>query len=248
LWYQTAFCLYSLFRQTEARPPVRLLDDGTLTPAQAARLQALFPGMTIESLAESATATETRLPTTTFPRLRTHEHRFVLLRKLTHVHGGGRGWQLFLDADMLFHHSPRQLEAWLTAPDQPVFMTDIQNAYGYSLEVLNKLAGQCVPECINTGVSGLHADTFDWPRIEAWLGEILDQHGSSYYLEQALFALHLAGRPFIRLPATDYIVAPNAAEIQTPRAVLHHYVATTKIGYFRHAWRTSLTRATLPND
>jgi hypothetical protein len=231
-----------LFRQTDARPPVRLLDDGTLVPAQAARLQALFPGLTIESLAESTAATERRLPAVTFPRLRAHEHRFVLLRKLTHVHGAGRGWQLFLDADMLFHHPPRLLEAWLTAPDQPIFMTDIQNAYGYPLGMLGGLAGQRVPERINTGVSGLHADTFDWPQMEAWLGEILDHHGSSYYLEQALFALHLAGRPFFQLPATDYIVAPDALEIHAPRAVLHHYVATTKIGYFRHAWRATLDR------
>jgi hypothetical protein len=237
LWFQTAFCLHSFFRHSAARPPVRLLDDGTLTRDQGARLAALFPGITIETLAVAGQATERRLPAASFPRLRAHERRFVLLRKITRVHGGGHGWQVFLDADMLFHRPPGALEAWLAAPDRPVFMTDIQNAYGYATAVLDRLAGDRVPEKLNTGVSGLHANSIDWRRLEAWITDLLDNHGSSYYLEQALFALHLAGRPFVHLPPADYRVAPDEAECRQPTAALHHYVDLSKRGYFRHAWR-----------
>ena len=147
---------------------------------------------------------------------------------------------MFLDADMLFHARPAEIDAWLATPEQPLFMTDVQNAYGYPLDLLARIRGRSVPERINTGVSALHADTIDWPAMEHWLAALLDGPGSSYYMEQALFALHLAGRPFTALPEAAYRVAPDADEIRAPRAALHHYVDLTKRGYFRAAWRRVL--------
>jgi hypothetical protein len=44
-------------------------------------------------------------------------------------------------------------------------------------------------------------------------------------------------------PANDYRVMPTEAECRAPTAVLHHYVDTSKRGYFRHAWRHALAAA-----
>ena len=237
LWFQTAFCLHSLLKQSGVLLPVRFLSDGTLGPDHAATLLRLFPGAVYEPEAAVLSALERRLPEARFPMLRAYERQLVLMRKLTYVHGAGDGWQLFLDSDMLFFAPPRLIESWVAAPDGPVFMTDLQNAYGYPPAVLSALAGAPVPECVNTGVSGLHADTIDWDAQEKWLHTLLTEHGSSYYLEQAMFALHLAGRPFLRLPAHDYRLMPDEAECRHPTTVLHHYVAGSKRGYFRHGWR-----------
>jgi len=240
LWYQTAFCLHSLLRQTEARLPVRFLSDGTLRPEHASTLLRLFPGSVYEPEEAVSAALDRRLPRAAFPTLRAHERKLVLMRKFTHVHGAGTGWQLFLDSDMLFYAAPCLIESWAAAPDRPIFMTDLQNAYGYPLAVLSELAGAAVPEHVNTGVSGLRADTVDWAAQERWLHALLADHGSSYYVEQAMFALYLAGRPFLRLPAQDYRLMPDEAECLHPTACLHHYVAGSKREYFRQAWRQVL--------
>lgn len=237
LWYQTAFCLHSFCRQSALRPAVRFVSDGTLGPAEAGILQQLFPGSTFEAEDIVSHRLAQRLPDARFPALRGHERQLVLIRKLTHVHGAGSGWQLFLDSDMIFHARPRLLEEWLAVPDRPVFMTDVQNAYGYPLAVLDALAGTRVPERLNTGVSGLHAATIDWPAIERALASLVAAHGTSYYMEQALFAIHLAGRDFLRLPAADYVVAPTTVQAVAANVPLHHYVDLSKRDYFRHAWR-----------
>lgn len=237
LWYQTAFCLHSFFRCSEARPAVRILSDGTLAPREARLLATLFPGATLSPEREILDVVEHRLPHARFPALRDAERKLVLMRKLTHVHGAGDGWSLFFDSDMLFHRQPRAIEQWLAAPSDPVFMTDLHNAYGYPLDVLRAAANADVPSRINTGVSGLHAETINWAQLEDRISSLIRTHGTSYYMEQALFALHLAGREFVRLPADEYIVAPTEEQITRADAALHHYVDLSKRGYFRHAWR-----------
>jgi hypothetical protein len=56
-----------------------------------------------------------------------------------------------------------------------------------------------------------------------------------------------AGQPNVLLPEEDYLVMPSEAECRVPNAVLHHYVAGSKRGYFRHSWRVAAARtAALP--
>jgi hypothetical protein len=67
---------------------------------------------------------------------------------------------------------------------------------------------------------------------------LIGRHGTSYYLEQALAALLLAGQSTQPLPVADYRLLPSESECIAPTAILHHYVAESKRGYFRHAWRS----------
>jgi hypothetical protein len=52
-----------------------------------------------------------------------------------------------------------------------------------------------------------------------------------------LVALLLSGASRLVLSRDDYRLMPDESESLCPTAVLHHYVAESKRGYFRHAWR-----------
>ncbi len=171
------------------------------------------------------------------PSLRSQRLTYLHLRKLTDFHAGHRGWRLVLDSDMLCFRRPDALLAWLAAPDRPIHMLDVHNSYGYPDAALAALAGRPAPDLVNVGICGLHGDALDWERIESWCAQLLAGHGTSYYLEQALIALIVSGQQALRLPSDDYRVMPDESECRHPTAVMHHYVAGSKRGYFRHAWR-----------
>ncbi len=237
-WEQTAFCLRSLQLQTPGQVwPVAVLDDDTLQPAQRASLAAAFPGLSVTGGESLRRSLDSRFPRERFPALRAHREHFVLLRKLTDVHAVRGGANLFLDADMLFHRRPAAVLAWLDDPLQPLVMTDLAEAYGYSRAQLSVVASTSIPPLVNTGVCGLVSARIDWTAMERWTRTLLETHGSSYFLEQALVALLLGDAPFRQLPPQDYIVGPSSVEIHSPRACLHHYVGLTKRDYFRHAWQ-----------
>lgn len=236
-WYQTAFCCWSLAEQAGREFAPVFVDDGSFDAALRSECRRIFPGTRVLGAEECEAALDASLPIARFPALRRQRQSYLHLRKLTDAHIGHRGWRLVLDSDMLFFRRPDALLAWLDAPDRPVHMLDVQNAYGYPHDTLAALAGRPIPEKLNVGICGLQSDTINWDRLEFWCQQLLARHGTSYYLEQALVALLLAGDSPLRLPADDYRLLPTETECLTPTAVLHHYVAESKRGYFRHAWR-----------
>jgi hypothetical protein len=238
-WEQTAFCLRSLQRQTPGeRWPVLVVDDGTLAADTAGILAGAFPGLTLHRSPEIGAALDRNLPEAAFPTLRRHRVIYPHLRKLTDVHAARPGWNLVLDSDMLFHRRPDELIAWFRAPDRPLVLTDIADAYGYAPETLARVTGRPPPPRINVGATGLSTASVPWKRIEDWVERLLREHGSSYYLEQALVAALVAEGPFLQLPAGRYRVHPDPRETASPSAALHHYVADGKHAYVRHAWRS----------
>ncbi|HTX64323.1 MAG TPA: glycosyl transferase family 2 [Opitutaceae bacterium] len=236
-WYQTAFCFWSMSRQAGRPLRAAFHDDGTFDGPLRAECTRLFPGCTILGAGEIETLLDRHLPASRFPTLRARRLIYPNLRKLTDVHAGGRGWRLVLDSDMLFFRRPDLLLAWLDAPDRPLHMTDVQDAYGYSAELMSALAGGPIPHRLNVGLCGLRSDELDWDRLESWCRRLQAAEGTSYYQEQALVALLLAGRDCTVAPAADYRLMPSDGEARHPTAVLHHYVDLSKRGYFRHAWR-----------
>jgi hypothetical protein len=240
-WYQTAFCFWSLCHA--AGRPVRaaFYDDGTFDPALVAEAARLFPGSRAVGLREIETALDCHLPASRFPTLRARRLVYPNLRKLTDVHAGMSGWRMVLDSDMLFFRRPDLLLAWLDAPDRPLHMIDVQDAYGYSRALMESLAGHPIPRRLNVGLCGLRSDEIDWDRMESWCRRLQEAEGTSYYQEQALAAMALAGRECRVAPADDYRLMPSDGEAAHPTAVMHHYVDLSKRGYFRHAWRHILT-------
>jgi len=236
-WYQTAFCLWSLCQQTGRSLRAAFWDDGTFDAALVAECARLFPGSRVVSSQEIEAELERQLPAARFPILRARRLEYPHLRKLTDVHSGRHGWRLVLDSDILFFRRPDLLLAWLAAPDQPLHMVDVQDAYGYSKALMESLAGNPIPRWLNVGVCGLRSDEIDWDRMESWCRRLQEAEGTSYYQEQALTAMLLAGRKCRVALADDYRLMPSEDEAKRPTAVMHHYVDLSKRGYFRHAWR-----------
>jgi hypothetical protein len=236
-WDQTALCLYSLQRHAGQTLPAVFHDDGSATDTIVDRLGRLFPCARWRRRDEIVAMHDQHLPVARFPVLRERWAAYPNIRKLTDVHVGSRGWKLVLDSDMLFFRRPDFLLAWLAAPTRPLHMVDVEQSYGYSPALMQSLAGAPIPSLVNVGITGLASESLDWDRLERWCRELIAAEGPSYYLEQALIAMLVAGQDRAVAPAADYIVLPNIVECQSPRAVLHHYVAGSKRGYFRHAWR-----------
>jgi len=237
-WYQTVFCAASLARQSGIRLACHIHDDGTLDDTLAARLcTALGPDTVIHTYAESVARLDVLLPESRFPHLRERHRNYPNIRKLIDPHLGSTGWKCVLDSDMLFFRRPAVLLNWLRSPDRPLHMVDCETSYGYPLDVLSALCGTQVGERVNVGICGLDSASLDWERIEGWCARLHAAHGTSYFLEQAIVAMLVAGRACEVAPETDYICLPARGEVEAPVAAMHHYVAGSKRWYFRHGWR-----------
>ena len=236
-WYQTAFCFWSLCRYAGRQLRAAFYDDGTFDDSLRAECVRMFPGARLHDAREIEASLDEHLPVTRFPTLRARRLVYPNLRKLTDVHAGAHGWRLVLDSDMLFFRRPDLLLAWLDAPARPLHMVDVKDAYGYSSALLASLVGAPVPRRLNVGLCGLRSDDLDWDRLETWCRCLQEAEGTSYYQEQALVAMMLAGRECTVAPPADYILMPDEHESRRPRAVMHHYVDLSKRGYFRHAWK-----------
>ncbi|MBC7365664.1 MAG: glycosyl transferase [Undibacterium sp.] len=236
-WYQTAFCLHSFARSAGTTLHAVIYDDGSIDATTAHLLTRLGPGVTIRFQSELRAQLDRLLPAARFPVLRERWENYPNIRKLIDVHLGSTGWKLVIDSDLLFFRRPDLLLAWAATPDRPLHAVDCEESYGYSRPLLAKLAGAPIPSLVNVGLCGLRSEALDWAELEAWTAELQAKEKTSYYLEQALVAIITARQPCTVAPAADYVTLPTRAEVLTPRAVMHHYVAHAKRWYFRHGWR-----------
>jgi hypothetical protein len=239
IWYQTAFCAWTLRRSLPLPVPIVILSDGTLSPGRARRLAEVIPGADLEPADAVEARLDATLPASRYPTLRGRRAVMPLFRKLTDVHAGRPGWRLFLDSDMLFFRRPAWLEDWLTAPARPCHMVDVVPSYGYSPGLMAELGGPDLPERLNSGVFGARSEDIDWDRVEDWCRVMLAREGTHYLQEQALTALLVARWKADPLPPADYLVRPDRAQARHPRVALHHYVAESKAWYFRYGWRAA---------
>jgi len=235
--HQTILCLYSLQKTSGHRLGVHLYDDGSLSGSASQLVQTILPGARIYRPKEIEQRLDTVLPKEEFPTLRSQRLTYPQIRKLTDIHAGRSGWQLALDADMLFFSNPEELVAWSFDPEAPLFMRDCEQSYGYSPSILESLAGRQLPERLNVGVAGIRAGSLAWAELEAWARHLIRMEGSSYYLEQALCALIATKDGYQILPDSKYIVRPSNDDAAAGRGCLQHYVSESRTAYYLSAWR-----------
>lgn len=236
-WYQTCFCAYSMQQYTNLTLRPVIYDDGSLEKKYQNKIKRIFPHAKIILLSAVEEHLDKYLPESKFPYLRERRRNYPNLKKLTDIHIGSQGWKLILDSDMLFFHKPDFLLEWLTSPQQPCHMIDVETSYGYSQSLMSSLAQAEIPQRLNVGICGLKSENIDWEKLEYWCKTMIEKQGTHYYQEQALIAMLMSGQPYAAASATDYIVMPSCEEVLKPKAVLHHYVAGSKSWYFRYAWK-----------
>ena len=241
-WYQTAFCLHSFARSAGATVHAVIYDDGSIDATTAQLLTRLGPGVSIRFQSELRAQLDLLLPANRFPVLRERWENYPNIRKLIDPHLGSAGWKLVIDSDLLFFRYPHFLLAWAAAPDRPLHAVDCETSYGYSRNLMEKLAGGPIADLVNVGLTGLSSDELDWDRLEVWTASLHAAERTSYYLEQALIAMLVAGRSCRVAPAADYVTLPRPPETERPAAVMHHYVADSKRHYFRTCWRLAIAR------
>lgn len=243
-WYQTAFCLWSFARHaTRPLAPI-IYDDGSLTEGYRAPLQRLFPSTRFVAQRETIARLDEYLPTSRFPVLRERWLNYPNIRKLTDPHLGRTGWKLVIDSDLLFFRRPNFVLNWTDTPARPLHAVDCETSYGYERALLDSLAGAPLADLVNVGLTGLEGAQIDWEKLEHWTRMLHKQGGTSYYLEQALIAMMVAGRDCAVAPAHDYLTLPVLPEARDCRAVMHHYVAHSKRWYFQDNWKTALKLST----
>lgn len=236
-WYQTVFCMYSLQKTTDTPFQFHLYDDGSFDEALIRQVQTQAPGTIVHTIDAIEARLKLAIPETKFPFLWHKRRVYPHIKKLTDVHAGSTGWKLVMDSDMLFFKRPQAVTDWLSIPKAPLFILDTQNAYGYSFELMENLAGSKIRERVNVGVIGLQSQDINWKKMEKWGSELEKREGGSYYLEQALTAMLIGQQPAHIGPQNDYIVMPTKEQVFSREGVLHHYVDLSKEWYFKKAWK-----------
>ena len=233
-WYQTVFCAYSLQKVTPNPIHFTFYDDGTLS--ELGNIKNQIPNSKIIYIDEIELRLKKYLPISKYPYLHHKREVYKHIRKLTDVYAGTSGWKLMLDSDMLFTQIPSELINWLKNPTIPIYMQEEITSYGYSKDVMEKLSGTIINECINVGCLGLNNSLIDWDKLELWAKTLEESHGTSYYLEQALSAMIIGDKTCLKLSKEQYVVYPKPL-IDYPNAILFHFVDLSKAEYFRSAWK-----------
>jgi hypothetical protein len=242
-WHLTCFCLYSLLEQSAAIR-VTVHEDGSLNNDQRSEMLRILPQAQFVSPEEAESIVDQFLPSKHFPALRRMRATLGLMRKLVDVYAANTESALFIDSDVLFYRSPEFLTRWLQTGQQPVYMLDYQDAYGYSSEALQAVYGKPMPSRVNTGLTGIRSSEIEWEKLEFWASRLLAAGGVNHFSEQALTAMlmgDLNGRP---APPEDYNVSPEREEVLHPKAVMHHYVVPSRTWYYTDAIPAFLARVT----
>ncbi|MEI6946651.1 hypothetical protein V9K67_05570 [Paraflavisolibacter sp. H34] len=237
-WYQTAFCLYSLQRQSGRNIHACIVDDGSFDDALEHKVLTAFPSSVVVRKEALEKLLEEHLPARFFPVLRHRRLEYPHIRKLTDIHIlPGRGPKLVMDSDMLFFHKPEALLQWLRHPRGLLFLKDSEQSYGYTTGLMQHLCqSPHLPSRLNVGIAGIPSEKVDWKELERWTAELQRREGTHYLQEQALTAMIAAREPYTFLSEKAYKVQPVIQGDPIPE-VLHHYVADSKYDYFVKGWR-----------
>ncbi len=214
-WYQTAFCLYSLQKQSQLNIQAVIVDDGSFDEALEQQVKEQFPSSKLIRKEQIETLLDEHLPESRYPTLRARRVEYPHLRKLTDIHIlPGKDWKMVLDSDMLFFHKPKQLIQHLQNPGKMLFMEDVEDAYGYPVSFLQELSRvKSFPERLNVGITWMPSSSINWNELENWNKLTIEKMGTSYLQEQALTAMIAAGNEYEILPAHRYKVMPQINEL-----------------------------------
>ena len=235
---QTLFCIWSLKKYCGENFNFILVDDGTFTDRLITQIHRQLPGSQIITGHDIEQTLTIKLPIEKFPNLWRKRVEYPHIKKLTDIHTlSCSRWKLVLDSDMLFWKDPAGLITWLKNPIKPLHLVDCEESYGYTRDLLESLTGSSIPRLLNVGVIGMDSLSINWEKLEIWIDVLEKKEGKSYYLEQALTAMLIGNIDCAVLDAAEYLVNPPDQNISAGVGTLHHYVDTSKKGYYNFAWK-----------
>jgi hypothetical protein len=237
--YQTLFCISSLDQQAPSTFRYNIVDDGSFDEELIQMVIDKLPNSKIVLKEEIEQNLRELIPEFQFPILHQKRKVYPHIKKLTDIHTltSDSAYKLVLDSDMLFWNQPKEIIDWFYHTEHPIHMVDCAEAYGYSHQLMRNLCGHEIPSMVNVGVIGMDSATINWELLEEWIKQLEAQEGTCYYLEQALSAMLIAGKTATVLDEVSYKVNPLSGEIEETKAILHHYVDLSKMGYYTRAWK-----------
>lgn len=245
-WHQTVFGAWSLARHLPKGLRPTFYDDGSLTTEQRETLQRVFPQAKIVSAGETQRRLDIYLPAERFPLIRATRAQSVMLRKFVDLRVGSRGWQLYLDSDMLFFQRPALLEDLAVRQETAVHMVDHVYAYALPTPELDRICGVAVRPRVNAGIVGLDDRAVNWEQIEQWFAAFPPNTLTNPLFEQTITAMVLSHLKTAETPAEQYRILYDSRTPPPSGAVLLHYIFHAKTLYFSKEWRRVLRSATSP--
>jgi hypothetical protein len=217
------WALYSFAHFTRLPCQIFVHSDGSLTDADAARLQHILPGASIISRDHADQVVVSRLQDLGLSSSIRFRDRLVFALKLFDPFFFGNQSKFFLlDSDVLFFRHPHELLDDLSDPSYggPVSLYSPDNGFRYCLsrETLRTLLGQ---ECIadfNPGVVRTARSVLDLARIERYLQRPEFWSSESrphYYGELTLWAMQLTAAGARQLPPSYAITPPLDGALAT---------------------------------
>lgn len=244
--HQALFCAYSFLKHLSKKEllnyRINIFDDGSLNENAICILKSKSKNFNVISKEESLSKVEKLLPHDKFPFIHKKLMIYPIIKKMIYTHINNKGINPILDSDMLFVKRPDYFINWLnnyqSENNETFFIQDCQRCYGYSDNLINKLAIGIVPEKINGGLYSFNSEKFSFDRLENYIHNLELAEGKFYYLEQALIAIISSEyKNQIIASSNDYIVFPTKEQILNQEGVLQHYVDISKEWYFKEAWR-----------
>jgi hypothetical protein len=247
--HQTLFCIYTFFKfltdEEKSEFLINIYDDGTLQLTTFAFLEKNFPFIDVIDKTTIEKEVAKKLPLDKYPFLNMKLKNFPLIKKLVYNQMINTGLNCFFDSDMLFVKKPVELLHWLKKssadPKNAFCIQDIKRSYGYSEMEITKVWPDKINRNINSGLYAMHSNISDPDIVEFLIRKLENSYGSNYYMEQMITAILLELHPNLyQAKMSTYIVMPTSHQVQNCEGELHHFVDTSKLYYFKHAWRKAI--------
>ncbi|MDQ6670033.1 MAG: hypothetical protein M3069_04690 [Chloroflexota bacterium] len=221
------WALYSFAYFSQVKCQIFVHSDGSLTDADAGRLQRVLPGVQVISRTESDQRVEHRLRELGLARsLQFRDSLVFALKLFDPFFFGDHSSFILLDSDVLFFRRPAEVLPALADPscDDAISLYSPDNGFRYCLsaETLQAILGQPCIASFNPGVVRARRAVLDLPFVEQCL-QRAEFWGSGtrphYYAELTLWAMQLTTAGARSLPPTYAITPP----LDGPPPVSGHY-------------------------
>lgn len=234
-WYQTIFMLKSLFINYTTRATITVLDDGSMDEQFINKINIQLPGVNVITAKEQDEIFTSQLPVANFPYIHQAAKFHPMFRKLFQLRIALKGYQLYLDSDLIFYDFPDFI-AESVENKRPIYMTDKEGVYFYDKAFLQSLLdnGNILRDRVNAGIVGLNSDCINWKAVEDWTKELINSQGPHFFLEQAVTALIMSQLPSEGTPS-EYIIDPSKTMVINSKGKLHHYVGSERDWYHLYA-------------